>query len=140
MLRQQRAPNTPGEARDEIRRCFQQGDFQKAVFECQQAGCPLGQFQADVEQGAHRLVTSRRAGVVLDFMHKYNVRVQYELPALLQAVFEAGDYHGFLKNIHRFKIVDGFEQEIGVSVAALTEKGHAADAQAWQRKIQALRQ
>lgn len=118
---------------------FQQGDFQKAVAECQRAGRPLGEFQTDLEQGAQRLVASRRAGVVLGFMGKYNLRVQYELPALLQAVFDAGDYHGFLKNIHGFKIKEGFEQEIATAVTALTEKGHAADAQAWQKKIRALR-
>lgn len=140
MLRQQPAPDNPAAERDAIRRFFQQGDFRKAVAECQRAGRPLGEFQADLEQGAQRLVTSRRAGIVLEFMDKYNLRVQYDLAALLQAVFDAGDYHGFLKNIHRFRVVDGFEQEIGASVAALTEKGHSADAQAWQNKIRAMRQ
>ena len=138
-MRQQQATSIPA-VREEIRRCFQQGDFRKAVFECQRAGCPLGQFQADLEQGAERLVASRRAGTVLDFMDRYNLRVQYAVPALLRAVFEAGDYHGFLKNVHRFKAVNGFEHEVGASVAALTEKGHAADAQAWEKKIKALQQ
>lgn len=139
MLKPQQDASVPA-VREKIRRLFQQGEFQKAVAECHQAGCPLGQFQAEWEQGAQRLVTTRRAGVVLDFMHKYNLRAQYEIRALLQAVFQAGDYHGFLKNVHRFKVLDDFENEIAASVAALTDKGHSADAQAWERKILALRQ
>ena len=58
---------------------------------------------------------------------------------LLKAEFEGGDYHGFLKNAHRFMIYKGLEAEIEKAILYLQNKGQKADADGWKRKLDALR-
>ena len=124
--------------RERLRVLFRRGEWETAARECRRAGRVLGEFQEQIDQGAQHLLETRRAGTVLSFLHKYNVRVAAPLPVLLRSVFEAGDYHGFLKALHQFQITDGYAEEMQTAMARLTEKGHGADAAAWEKKIRAL--
>ena len=139
MLKEFKPKNTPPADRETISLLFQKGDFHSAPQACRKAGYQIIEFQSDIEIGARKMLMSHRTGELLSFIHKYGIKVQYEIPILLKAVFEARDHHGFLKNAHRFKIYKGLETEIEKSISFLLEKGQKADAEGWQRKFESLR-
>lgn len=139
MLREFKPKNTPPPDRETISLLFQQGDFHSAPQACKKSGYQITEFQKDIEIGARKMLMSHRTGELLSFIYKHEIKVQYETPMLLKAVFETGDYHGFLKNAHRFKIYKGLETEIEKSITFLINKGQKADAEGWQRKFGDLR-
>ncbi|HNQ94574.1 MAG TPA: hypothetical protein PKK96_14750 [Anaerolineales bacterium] len=139
MLKEFKPNPAPKLSREEIGTIFQNADFHTAPKECRKAGYKISEFQNDIEIGAQKAIMSRRVGELLGFLYKNDMKIQYEIPVLLKKVFEAGDYHGFLKNVHRFKIHKGLEIEIDKSISHLLNKGQNADADGWRRKIEDLR-
>jgi hypothetical protein len=129
----------PKLSREEIGAIFQKADFHSAPQECRKAGYKISEFQNDIEIGARKAMLSKRVGELLGFLFKNDIKTQYEISALLKAVFETGDYHGFLKNVHRFKIRKGLEVEIDKSISHLLSKGQNTDAESWRRKIEEMR-
>ncbi len=125
-------------SREEIGRQFQKGDFHNASQQCRKAGYQLADFRSDIEIGIHKLLLSRRPGEVLSFLHKNRSVVPADIPSILRTAFEIGDYHGFLKNAHRFGIYHGLEDSIVLAIENLAKRGQSADAQAWQRKLSEL--
>jgi hypothetical protein len=140
MLKQFKPKETPPPSREEISRLFQKGDFHSAAQQCRKAGNELGEFQDDIEAGARRLLLSHRPGELLSFIYLHHIHVQYEVPVLLKAAFDIGDYHGFLKNAHRFGIYSGLAQQINLAIEHLRSKGQSADAEAWARKFEVFRE
>jgi hypothetical protein len=131
--------DTPPSTGEEISRLFQKGDFQKAIQQAKKIGEPLCSFQADIEAGARKLLLSRRSSELLSTIYRNAIIVQYDLTTLLSAAFDAGDYHGFLKNAYRFKVHAGLDDKITGAIDCLMKKNQIHDAQAWQRKFEELR-
>lgn len=140
MFKQFKPKEIPPLGREEISRLFRKGDFHNAVQQCKKAGYQLDDFQSDIEDGVHKLLLSHRSSEALSFIYQHGVTVQYDILTLLIAVFDAGDYHGFLKNAHRFKVYAGLGDKIKLAIDHLMNKGQIADAQAWQRKFSVLRE
>ena len=124
--------------REEIERLFKQGEFTVAQKLCRRANLQCSDFQESIEAGAKNAYFSRRTGVLLSFMYNTGVKVQYDLTTLLKSMFGANDYHGFLKQAHRFKIHVGIEKGIEIAIEKLIEKRQIADAEGWRRKFKAL--
>lgn len=129
----------PSATREEIKRQFRKGDQLKAAKFCTRLGFPLSGFQASIEEGARRLYHGHQAGLVLSFIYDTGVSVGIDILTLLIAMYEVHDYHGFLKQAHRFKIFTGIEGEIDNAIQMLTDKKQMKDAEAWRRKFLTLR-
>lgn len=127
-------------SREEIRQFFKAGDFHNAFSQLKKAGYHLDEFLDDILLGARKMIISNRASELLGYIHKYRFKTQYEIKTLLLGAFDASDYHGFLKNIFRFKLYKGLENEIENSIDYLLKKGQIADAQGWRRKIDSLKE
>ena len=135
-----RSPETqPIADKQEIERLFKTGDFTKAHKRCKRAGFALSGFKQAIEIGAKKAYMARRAGELLSFIYNTGITVQYDNITLLRAMFEMTDYHGFLKQAHRFEVFCGIESEIEVAIGKLIEKRQAADAEGWRRKFKLLR-
>lgn len=135
----QQKDSTPSATREEIARRFRKGELLKAAKLCARLGFPLSAFQASIEVGARKLYHAHQAGLVLSFMHDTGVSVGVETLPLLKAMFEVKDYHGFLKQAHRFKVFAGIEREIDDAIEKLIDKKQVTDAEAWRRKFLTLR-
>ena len=135
----QQKDSTPSATREEIDRRFRKGELLKAAKLCARLGFPLSDFQASIEAVARRLYHAHQAGLVLSFVHDTGVSVGIETLTLLKAMFEVKDYHGFLKQTHRFKIFAGVEHEIDDAIEKLIDKKQVTDAEGWRRKFLTLR-
>lgn len=126
-------------SREKISQFFRAGDFHNAFSQLKKAEYQLDEFQDDILLGARKMLISNRASELLGYINKYRFKTQYEIKTLLLGAFDAGDYHGFLKNIFRFELYKGLENEIENSIDHLLKKGQITDAQAWRRKIDSLK-
>jgi hypothetical protein len=125
--------------REEIELVFRKGELIKAGKLCTRLGFALSEFQESIEAGARKLYHAHQAGVVLSFMHETGASVGVNTLTLLKAMYELNDYHGFLKQAHRFKLRTGIEAEIDFAIQRLIDKKQVADAEGWHRKFQTLR-
>jgi hypothetical protein len=138
MFKEFKPAPAPKLSREEIGAIFQKADFHTAPQECRKAGYKIAEFQNDIEIGARKAMLSRRVGELLGFLFKNKIKIQYEISVLLKADFETGDYHGFLKNVHRFEVYNGLENEIDQAISQLLSKGQNTDAESWRRKIEEI--
>ena len=139
MLKEFKPRQIPPLSRDAIGQLFRKGDFHNAVKQCKKAQYPLEDFQNEIESGVHKLMVSHRPGEALSFIYQYGVSSQHDIRRLLLTTFDINDYHGFLKNALRFKMLAGFEDQIELAIDNLREKGRTDEAQAWQKKFDALK-
>lgn len=125
--------------REELQRLFQKGDLHNAFKQFKKSGYRFDEFQEEIQAGAKKMIISNRATELLGYIYKYGFNIQYDIKTLLVATFNAGDFHGFLKNVFRFKLYRGLEHEIETSIDHLIRKGQIADALAWRTKINSLK-
>lgn len=139
LLKQFIPDKLPSLNREEVKRLFQKGDLHNAFKQLKKSGYQFVEFQEEIQIGAQKMVISNRATELLGYIYKYGFNIQYDIKTLLIATFNAGDFHGFLKNVFRFNFYKGLEKEIEISIDHLRGKGQMVDAQAWRRKINSLK-
>ena len=115
----------------EIAALFEKGEFRKALAHCRRMGYPLDEFSEHLAMMAKKLF-GPRPGELLALIHKHKINVGYDVPAILKSQFRVRDYHGFLKNVHRFKACGEFESEIEDAISNLTR---SEEAEAWRTKF-----
>ena len=120
--------------RPEITALFEKGEFRKALAHCRQMGYSLDEFSESLASMAKKLI-GPRPGELLALVHKHNFDVGYDVPAILSSQFRIKDYHGFLKNVHRFKVYWEFESEVETAISNLTR---FEEAEAWRAKFARL--
>jgi hypothetical protein len=135
----QQKDSTPSVTREEIEHRFRKGELLKAAKFCAQLGFPLSDFKASIEAGARKLYHAHQAGLVLSFVHDTGMSVGMDTLNLLKAMFEVKDYHGFLKQAYRFKLIAGIEREVDDAIEKLIDKKQVTDAEGWRRKFLSLR-
>ena len=118
----------------EIGALFEKGEFRKGLAHCRKMGFPLDEFSESLAIMAKKMI-GPRPGELLALIHKYKINVGYDVPAILRAQFRIRDYHGFLKNVHRFKAYGEFESEIEIAISNLTR---SEEAEAWRTKFARL--
>ena len=118
----------------EIGALFEKGEFRKGLAHCRKMGFPLDEFPESLAIMAKKMI-GPRPGELLALIHKYKINVGYDVPAILRAQFRIRDYHGFLKNVHRFKAYGEFESEIEIAISNLTR---SEEAEAWRTKFARL--
>lgn len=119
---------------NEIGALFEKGEFRKALAHCRKMGYPLNEFSESLAIMAKKMI-GPRPGELLALIHKHKINVGYDVPAILRSQFRIRDYHGFLKNVYRFKAHGGFESEIETAISNLTR---SEEADAWRTKFARL--
>ena len=115
----------------EVAALFERGEFKKALTHCRRMGYPLDDFRESLGKMARKMI-GPRPGELLALIHKYNIDVGYDVPAILRSQLRIKDVHGFLKNVHRFEAHEAFELEIETAISTLTRPEEAA---AWRAKF-----
>lgn len=118
----------------EIAAMFEKGEFRKALGHCRRMGYSLDEFSESLAIMAKKMI-GPRPGELLALIHKHKINVCYDVPAILRAQFNIRDYHGFLKNVHRFKAYGEFESEVETAISNLTRSEEAED---WRTKFARL--
>jgi hypothetical protein len=130
----------PSLTQEEIQQLFRKGELLKTAKLCRRMELELSGFQGAIEAGARKLFHSKRSGLVLTFIHNEGVAVGIEIFDLLKAMFEAKDFHGFLKQALRFQKHRGIEHEIDEAIQKLMEKKQIIEAESWKKKFRVLRE
>ena len=118
----------------EIEALFKKGDFKRAYRYCRENGFQLDSFQDSLIKMGRRMYYSRPAELA-SLIHEYNINVGYDLPSILRAQLNLKDYHGFLKNVHRFGLLAEFKVEVEDAISNLKRE---EEAQSWRVKFQAM--
>ena len=124
--------NEPGRIEPhEIAALFEKGEFRKALAHCRRMGYSLDEFSESLAKMAKKMI-GPKPGELLALLHKHKIDVGYDVPAILRSQLRIGDYHGFLKNVHRFKVYGDFESEVETAISNLTR---SEEAEAWRTKF-----
>lgn len=115
----------------EIAALFEKGEFKKALAHCRRMGYSLDEFSESLAKMGKRMI-GPRAGELLALVHKHKICVGYDVSAILRSQFRIRDYHGFLKNVHRFEAHGEFLSEVETAISNLTRP---EEAEAWRTKF-----
>lgn len=115
----------------EIAALIEQGEFRTALAHCRRMGYSLDDFSESLAKMAKNMI-GPRPGELLAWVHKHKIDVGYDAPTILRSQFRIRDYHGFLKNVHRFNVYGDFEAEVETAIANLTR---SEEAEAWRTKF-----
>ena len=74
-------------------------------------------------------------GELVSLVYKHGIDVGYDIQSILRSQLSLKDYHGFLKNVHRFKLLNDFRPEVEYAINSLNR---TEEAQAWRVKFQVL--
>ncbi len=118
----------------EIAALFEKGEFRKALAHCRRMGYSLDEFSESLVKMGKKMI-GPRPGELLALVHKHKIDVGYDVSALLRSQFRIRDYHGFLKNVHRFNAYGEFESEVETAISNLTR---SEEAEAWRTKFARL--
>ena len=115
----------------ELAALFEKGEFRKALAHCRKMVYSLDEFSESLTKMARQMI-GPRPGELLALIHKHKIEVGYDVPAILRSQFRIRDYHGFLKNVHRFKAHGEFRSEVETAISNLTRP---EEAEAWRTKF-----
>lgn len=115
----------------EIAALFEKGEFRKALAYCRKMGYSLDEFSESLAKMGKKLI-GPRPGELLALVHKHSIDVGYDVPTILRSQFRIRDYHGFLKNVHRFEAYWDFESEVETAISRLAR---SEEAEAWRIKF-----
>ncbi len=118
----------------EIAALFEEGEFKQGFRYCRRLGLSLNEFSEALAIMAKQMIRSR-PGELLGLIHKHQITVGYDVSAILESQYRIRDYHGFLKNVHRFKALREFEAEVETAISNLTRR---EEAEAWRTKFARL--
>ena len=118
----------------EIESLFKKGDFKTAYRHCRANNYQLECFSDALVSMGRRLYHSR-PGELLSLIHKYGINVGFDIPSILREQLKLKDYHGFLKNVHRFGLLDAFKLEIQDAINNLRRP---EEAQSWRVKFKMI--
>lgn len=118
----------------EIGALFEKGEFRKAIAHCRKMGYPLDDFSESLTRMAKKMI-GPRPGELLALIHKHQIDVGYDVPAILRSQLRIRDHHGFLKNVYRFKVYGEFESEVETAILNLTRP---EEAESWRTKFAKL--
>ena len=118
----------------QIKKLFEKGEFKQAHRCCKQMGYQLDDFSDSLKKMGRTMFYSR-PGELLSLIHKYGIDVGCETRSILRSLLNQKDYHGFLKNVDRFKMHNNFKSEVEEAISNLKRP---EEAQAWRRKFKKI--
>ena len=119
----------------EIAALFEKGQFKKALGYCRKMGFPLDAFSEPLSRMAKKML-GPRPGELLALIYKHKIDVGYDVSVILRSQLRIRDYHGFLKNVYRFKAHAEFEPEVEAAIANIARP---IEAESWRIKFARLR-
>ena len=119
-------------SQSEITEILRKGQLTKALRKARVAGFVIA--QEDIDATAKAMYRSGRAGELLATIGKLDIELPYDTTTLLIRAFDAGDYHNFLKHVHRLGMAPQHRKRI---TEAITKIKHRAplEANSWHRKL-----
>ena len=118
----------------EIAAIIESGDFKRAYRHCRESDYPLDSFQDSLAKMGRRMLYSR-PGELVSLIYKYEIDVGYDIQSILRSQLSLKDYHGFLKNVHRFRLLNDFGPEVEYAINSLNR---TEEAQVWRVKFQVM--
>ena len=116
---------------------LEKGDLIKALKTCKTGNITLESVTAELDHCLQKLYNSGSAGVILSGYYAAGVFGRYAIEELLSMMYTKQDIPGFLKQIYRFGIYEGFENEIEQAIQ-WHEARKLPDARAWRVKFQKI--
>ena len=129
-----RQPAHPKLKRAEIGSLFEQGDFKQAYRHCIERGYQLDDFSDSLAKMGRKMYYSRPAELAA-IIYKHRLSADFDVPSILRSQLRLNDYHGFLKNVYRFRLFDVFRCE---ALEAIGKLRRHEEAQAWRLKFEAM--
>jgi hypothetical protein len=110
---------------------IEKGELSKAMKICNKNKLSIKKYSQYFEKGVNRLILSHRTSELLSFIFNYPDILQVNKIEILKTTITHRDYHGFLKNCHRFKIHTELKSEIDLALSKLRPE----EAIAWSNKF-----
>ena len=118
----------------EIAARIESGDFKRGYRLCRENGYRIDSFHDPLTKMGRRMFFSR-PGELVSLIHKYGIDVGYDIESILRSQLGLKDYHGFLKNVHRLRLLDNFGPEVEHAIDSLNR---TEEAEAWRLKFQGM--
>ena len=118
--------------KSDIAEALRTGQLQRALRKARAAGMVVD--QADIDATAKAMFHTGRAGVLLSMVGKADVSLPFDIETLLVRAFEGGDYHNFLKQVHRLGVAAQHQNKIKAAICAVQTKA-PREATAWRKKL-----
>ena len=120
----------PGQA--EVMETLRKGQLAKALRKARAAGVVVRQEHIDA--AALAMFRAGRTGELLAMVGRVNVKLPYDVNTLLARTFETGDYHTFLKQVHRLGMWATQRDQVDKAISTM-EKNAPSEAVAWRKKL-----
>jgi hypothetical protein len=112
-------------------------DLIKALKTCRSGNISLTSVSLELDRCLQKLYESGNAGTILSGYYFSGVFGKYTAEELLSLMYEKKDIPGFLRQIYRFGIYKGFEEQIEQGIQ-WHEVRNLPDARAWRLKFQKI--
>ena len=119
-------------SQSEIAEILRKGQLKKALRKARVAGFVIA--QEDIDATAKAMYRSGRAGELLATIGTLDIKLPYDTTTLLIGAFDAGDYHNFLKHVHRLEMSPQHGKRIKVAIARIKQNA-PREADSWYRKL-----
>ena len=130
-----RRENGGAKSHSDIAALIESGDFKRAYRYCRENGHPLDSFRDSLTKMGRRMLYSS-PGELVSLINRYGIDVGCDIQSILRSQLSLKDYHGFLKNVHRFRLLSDFGPEVEHAIRSLNR---TEEARAWRVKFQAMR-
>ncbi len=116
----------------EIEDLLRKGVLGKALRKARAAGVIIP--QENIDATAMEMFRANRAGELVAMVGKVDVDLPFSTTQLLLRVFDAEDYHTFLKQAHRLGVGTKHETRVKEAIAVV-ERTAPLEAHTWRRKF-----
>ena len=116
----------------EITEILRKGQLKTAIRKARVSGFVIPQEEIDAT--AKAMFRSGRAGELLATIGKLDIEIPYDTNTLLIRAFDDGDYHNFLKHVHRLGMAPQHRKRIKQAIARIKQNA-PLEANSWYRKL-----
>ncbi|MFD2935639.1 hypothetical protein [Spirosoma flavum] len=116
---------------------LQKGALVKAVKGWKKSDIPLELIKPDLLTAIDEAYEIKNAGLILSVYYEIGQFTKYQIIDLLKIIYTKKDYSTFLKQVYRFGVYNGLEEEISTAVI-WHEDRNLPDAFAWKLKFAKL--
>lgn len=124
-------------SRERVVAQLRKGDLFKALRTCKSGNIPLESVSTELDRCLQTLYNTGNAGTILSGYYIGGVFGKYTIEELLSLMYKKNDIPGFLKQVYRFGVFRGFEEQIEQAIQ-WHEARHLHDARAWRLKFQKI--
>ena len=133
MIKEFKPTQDSGDYFDEasIIQLIEKGELSKAMKICNKNNLSIKKYSQFFEGSVNKLILNHRTSELLSFIFNYPDILQVNKVEILKKTITHRDYHGFLKNCHRFGIYTELKSEIELALSKIRPE----EAIAWSKKF-----